>query len=106
MFEDLIDCKRILREIAILSKLSHNNVRCARQMSRMSRSRPACLISNTAHMSESRLGPQHNNMGDILVGTMSCASAFPRAFARTSWTLRQASLAFIEHPILIAQMIA
>jgi len=26
MFEDLIDCKRILREIAILSKLSHNNV--------------------------------------------------------------------------------
>mmetsp|Transcript_37614 Transcript_37614/g.97260 ORF Transcript_37614/g.97260 Transcript_37614/m.97260 type:complete len:448 (-) Transcript_37614:150-1493(-) len=26
MFEDLIDCKRILREIAILSKLSHDNV--------------------------------------------------------------------------------
>lgn len=26
MFEDLIDCKRILREIAILSKLAHENV--------------------------------------------------------------------------------
>jgi len=26
MFEDLIDCKRILREIAILAKLSHGNV--------------------------------------------------------------------------------
>jgi len=26
VFEDLIDCKRILREIAILSKLDHNNI--------------------------------------------------------------------------------
>jgi len=26
LFEDLIDCKRILREISILSKLQHNNV--------------------------------------------------------------------------------
>lgn len=28
MFEDLIDCKRILREIAILAKLSHDHIVC------------------------------------------------------------------------------
>eukprot|EP00434_Breviolum_minutum_P016897 symbB.v1.2.014908.t1/scaffold1101.1/size137853/18 len=26
IFEDLVDCKRILREVSILSKLSHGNV--------------------------------------------------------------------------------